>query len=45
MCSKPERENKCCQSLVDNLIQLGRVSPKDGDVLYTEFSGMLKSYP
>ena len=34
---KLERGKKCSQSFLDNLVQLERVGPKDGDIMYAEY--------
>ena len=45
MCSKPERGKKCFQSLVDNLTQLARVTPKDGGIIYAEYKSYVEDVP
>ena len=36
MCMTPEKGTKLFKSLVDNLVQLDRVTPKEADGIYAE---------
>ena len=45
MCSKPEWGKKCFRSLVDNLTQLERVTPKDGGIIYAEYKSYVENVP
>ena len=41
MCMTPEKGTKLFKSLVDNLVQLDRVTPKEADGIYAEYKRYL----
>ena len=42
MCMTPEKDRKLFKSLVDNLVQLDRVTTKEADVIYAEYKQYLE---
>ena len=42
MCMTPEKDWKLFKSLVDNLVQLDRVTTKEADVIYAEYKQYLE---